>query len=72
MYFQWDYTDGTEYWVLDAGFNPLILNLLNSDLTMDTSVCLSGFGKQAILTWLVVPSEPPEADNVLEDSVLWR
>jgi len=39
---------------------------------MDTSVCLSGFGKQAILTWLVVPSEPPEADNVLEDSVLWR
>jgi hypothetical protein len=29
-------------------------------------VCLSGLGKQAVLTWLVVPSEPPDADNVLK------
>lgn len=66
MYFQWVYTDGTEYWVLEAGFNSVILNLLNSDLKVDTSVCLSGLGKQAVLTWLVVPSEPPDADNVLK------
>lgn len=72
MYFQWVYTDGTEYRVLDTGFNPVILNLLHSDLTVGTSVCLSGFGRRAILTWLVVPSEPPGADNALEDSVLWR
>lgn len=30
-------------------------------------MCLSGFGKEAVLTWLVVPSEPPDADNVFED-----
>jgi hypothetical protein len=38
MYFQWVYTDGTDYWVLEAGFNSVILNLLNLDLTVDTCV----------------------------------
>lgn len=67
MCYQCVYTDGAEYWILEAGFNSVILNLLNSDLTVGTSVCLNGFGKQAVPTWLVVSSEPPDADYVLKD-----
>lgn len=67
VYFQWVYTGGTEYWVLEARFNSVIINSLNSDLTVGTAVCLSGFSKQAVLMWLMVPSEPPDADNVLKD-----